>query len=342
MSIHIRTGLLIVAFAAVPFLLAGPLAAEESKAAKESGAAPTVYVLQMPDDGARFHVTRQLDRGSMLLTLRSNAVVDTPPTIVLRPSPEAPPVTVVAVSEGRGTWRVTHDLLKAKDLNGTIALQVGTKMQSGPLMLQPVVTPRYGGHLIAVCGRDLEVLHNPTQGSFTVYAGETKLGGAPLIVLSEPRAAEVRLVAVEGQNGVWRVQDEQLRNTKARGVLRLNVDGKDCETELVLVGAHGGRIVSWAQGPRYEVVPDTGTIYFIDETWEGRPYTIESPTVVYGTGETARVMRLEPVPNEPRAYRVVGANARFTDPGDARLRLTLFGKSLETSLGLSGLHVGVR
>src|SRR5205085_8341935 len=115
--------------------------------------------------------------------------------------------------------------------------------------------------------------------------------------------------------------------------LRLMVNGRPCETNLALA-PHGGQIVTVENGPRFEVVRDVKTsaytFYALDEQLNGKAYTVENPQVVVTTAEGPRTVALVPVAGEQRAWRLAGLEGGVTEPGDARLRFTLFGRSLET------------
>jgi hypothetical protein len=340
---HFRQLVLVGALALAPLALASRSFAEDTRPASAG------YVLVFPDNGARFHVTRDLATGTMVFTTADSTVITEAPVFTLRSASSPKDVTVTAVAGERGTWRVTHDLLKSEQFDGTMVILAGGKKYTSPLVLKAVRTPRHGGQLISLCSGEVEVVHDLSAGTLMVYTAEdVKVSEPPVVALTEPKdAGEVKLTAVAGEPNAWQAKNDLFKSTKVCGVLKAKLDGRPCEAELVFIGAHGGRIVKWQGGPRYELVADPNakngyTIYFLDETWDGKAYTIENPEIVWGTGPDARTVRLEPIPDEPRAYRVADVDGGFSRPGDARLRLTLFGKTLETGLGVSGLHLGVR
>ena len=332
-------------FALAGALTLAPLAFAATAAAEDTRPASAGYVLVFPDNTAKFHVTRDLSTGSMVFVSSDPKVtISDAPIITLRSSTNPKDVTVTAVQGERGAWIVTHDLLKEERFDGSMAIVVGEKKYTSPLVLTAVRTPRHGGQLLTLCSGDVEVVHDLSAGTLSIYAPEdAKLSEAPVVALTEPKdAGEVKLQPIAGKPNAWQAKSDLFKSTKVCAVLKANVDGKACEADIVFLGTHGGRIVKWADGPRYEIVPTTNTIYFLDDTWNGKTYTIENPEVVWGTGEHARVVRMEPVPNEPRAYRLVGAGANLSEPGDATLRLTLFGKTLTTGLGVSGPRLSLR
>jgi len=116
----------------------------------------------------------------------------------------------------------------------------------------------------------------------------------------------VTLTRVAGKDGVWTSTHKTFKTTLTSARIRLLVNGKACEAPLTFGSSRGGQLVTVAGGPTMEVVhdPKAGhyTFYAVDETINGKAYSIENPTVVYGD----RTYTLTRVEGEPRAWRLVG------------------------------------
>ena len=158
-------------------------------------------------------------------------------------------------------------------------------------------------------------------------------GSEALVLLRGPSGTgkSTRAIAVARQNKIYFMIDD--------GLL---VNGSPCEAPLVYGAGHGGQVVAVTGGPSFEVVHDAAegcyTFYAVDETIDGKTYTVENPTVVVG-GRTYNLTRVE---NEPRAWRVIGIDTAGSDARDGQLNFTLLGKTLSTRVGLSGLGAGVK
>jgi hypothetical protein len=322
-------------------------------------------VVAFSDVGARFNVSHDAKLGTMTFRLAddSRVKIADAPTVTLRTDAGPKDVTLVAVQGQPNTWTLTHEALRAATIDGSMKIVVDGRPYTTTLVTTgdvPVVEPagmttkvvaKHGGHVIAFpeCGGHIEVVRDAATGTLTVYSlmGEdVKIVDAPVITVTETAGPKtISLVKVDGETVAWRTSNPIFKTTTISNArIKLLVDGKPCETALVFGGAsRGGQIVTFDGGPRFEVVRDpkvnTYTFYQLDETLEGRPVVIEQPpTVVWGE----RTYPLVAVPNEPRAWRLAGIDAGATPPGDARLRLSLFGRSLETRVGLSGLGIDVR
>jgi hypothetical protein len=298
------------------------------------------YELVLPDGGVRFQVTRDLPRGTMHFTTAGLQKVTAPPVFTLQSADMPEAITVQAVAGEDGTWRLSHALLTSEQFEGTVSVQVEDRKYTAPLVLRVVHSPRHGGHFLEMCHGLVEAVHLLSSGTVTVYFPEnSKLTETPVIALSEPAgASEVVLQAVPGRRSVWKAQSPLFKTTKVAGALRARIDGEYCEAEIVFVGVHGGRIVKWPGGLRYEIAPDPNAkngylVYFLDDTWAGKAYTIERPMIVWGTGANAQSFKLEPFDHGQRAYRIPGVGVNRLRPEDGRLRLSLAGRTLETTLG---------
>lgn len=335
-------------------------------AEEEVVVAPDGRVIAFSDVGAKFNVSHDPKLGTMTFRLADDSKVKLTdaPTVTLKTAAGPKDVTLVAVQGQPNAWTLSHEALRAATIDGSMKIVVDGRPYTTTLVTSesvPVVEPagmttkvvaRHGGHVLSLptCGAHIEVVRDPATGALTVYslAGEdVKIIDPPSIIVTEtagPRT--ISLVKVDGETVAWRVSDPVFKTTTLSNArIRLMVDGKPCETALVFgSGAtRGGQVVVFDGGPRFEVVRDpklnTYTFYQLDETLQGRPVVIEQPpTVVWGE----RTYPLVTVPGEPRAWRLAGIDAGTTPPGDARMRLSLFGRSLETRLGLSGLGVDVR
>jgi hypothetical protein len=322
-------------------------------------------VVAFDDVGARFNVQHDAKLGTMTFRLADDAKVRiaSAPTVTLRTDAGPRDVALVAVDGQPNTWRLSHEVLRSETIDGTMKIVVDGRPYTTSLVaaaatdapagavVETKVVAKYGGRVISFpdCGGNIEVVQDPATGTLTVYSlmGEdVKIVDAPVITVTEeagPRT--ISLVKVDGETVAWRVSNPVFKTTTLQNArIKIMVDGKPCETALVTSAAgRGGEIVTIDGGPRFEVVRDVKTnaytFYQLDETIEGRPVVIEQPpAVVWGE----RTYPLVAVPGEPRAWRLAGIDAAATPPGDARLRVSLFGRSLETNVGLSGIGIGVK
>lgn len=307
------------------------------------------------DNGAKFEIAREQTAGKMTFKLVDSSVkITDAPVVTLQTSEGPQEVTLIPVAGQTNTWYFTNDVIRRDRFDGTMAIVVDGKTYTQSLVavtpgaaVPPTVPggtalklePRHGGRVVTFtdCGASVEVLHDPATGSVTIYSFEdVTLNDAPVLVVNGPTSQNLTLTRLEGANGAWVIKHDTLKAKAVMGTLRIMINGKPCTTTL-----RGGNIVEISGGPRWEVVPMADNryrFYVVDERIDNRPVVVERPTVVYGE----RTYTLTPVPGEPRAYDLVGLDAGTTPPGDAMLRFTLFGKSLESRVGLSGLHVGVK
>ena len=234
-----------------------------------------------------------------------------------------------------------------KTYTSPILLSTGV-VATGPVVR---VSPRHGGRIIAFneCAANVEILQDPATGTLTIYSFEdVQILEAPVITVTQTEGPVTATVTkVEGQPGVWRVTNNAFKTTSVAGRIRVMVNGKPCEAPLTFAaGTRGGEVVTVEGGPRFEVVRDDRarayTFYALDETINGKPYVVENPQVVVTTREGPRTVVLTPVEREPRAWRMVGLEGGVSEPLDGRLKFTLFGKSLETRLGLSGFAIDAK
>jgi hypothetical protein len=342
----------VLAALALPVLfVALPASADDEvvRPGVEAPSTPGTYVLSFPDGAARFHVVRDLSTGTMIFRTAEGTTVTKAPVITLRSAGEKE-VVLTAVAADKGSWKINHEALKADKFDGTIAVIVGDRTLTTPLMLEPmrVGAARKGGQLLRLtdCGKNVEIVQDVNTGSITVYSTEeVKLVG-PVLVVTEPKdAGEIKFVEVSGEPGAWRATHATLKTVTLDGKFRVTIDGKVCETQMVFAGPHGGRIVRVANGPRFEVVQDPKTgyvLYALDETIDGKTVVIENPKVTWTTAEGPKTVVLQPVENQSRAWRLVGLDGSVREPGDARLSFTLFGRTLDTALGLTNTGVSLR
>jgi hypothetical protein len=345
MRIHVG----VLAVLAVPALaLSLPSRAIADEVVRAEANAP--YTLSFPDTNARFHVTRDMKDGSLVFRAAEGTIVTKAPVVTLRTATGPKEVVLTATAADKGSWRVAHELLKADKFDGTVAVIVGERTYTTPLVLEPMRTARHGGQLLRMtnCGKNVEIVQDLNTGTVTVYCIDEIKFSDPVLVVSEVKDAdtgEVKFVAVNGEPGTWRATNAMLKTPGLDGTLRVMVDGKVCEAPLAFHGTRGGRIVRVANGPRFEVVQDPKSgyvIYALDETIDGKAVVIENPKVTWTTTEGPQTVALVPVENQPRAWRLAGIDGGVRAPGDARLSFTLFGRTLETGLGLSGAGVNLR
>jgi hypothetical protein len=313
-----------------------------------------VRVLVFGDGAARFNVERDATAGRMTFRLADPAVkIDRAP-VVLMTTDAGPQEVVLTPVEGRpGEWYWAGDAVKTERFDGSMRVVVAGKSYTSPLTTvwtsdgqTVVVKARHGGRVLAMsdCGASVEVVQDPVTGTLTIYSFEdVVVTEAPVITITETTGPTVvTLTKVEGQNGVWVTKNESFKTTTTSARIRLLVNGKPCEAALVYGSGRGGKMVKVDGGPSWEVVRDDKagyyTFYAVDETYDGKTYVVENPTVVVD-GKTYNLTRVE---GEPRAWRLVGLDAAGSDARDGQLNFTLFGKTLSTRLGLSGFGIGVK
>ncbi|MFO0932294.1 MAG: hypothetical protein U1E39_06250 [Planctomycetota bacterium] len=343
--------------ALVPFVTAG----EPAKGPDAAAAKPVSRVLEFGDGAARFHVERDAKAGRMTFRLDDPSVkLERAPVVVMTTDSGPKEITLVPVAGQPGTWVWTGDAVRDDRFSGTMRVVVAGKPYSAPFatawtgdstsagctLPSGGFHPRHGGHALAFpdCGARVEVVQDPATGALTIYSNEdVTVTSAPVITVTERTTpVVVTLTKVDGQDGVWTTTHESFKSTTTSARVRLLVNGKPCETALVYATTRGGDLVTVTDGPSFEVVRDAKsgayTFYAVEETWEGKPYTVENPTVVVD-GRTYNLKRVE---GEPRAWQLVGLDTAGSDARDGQLNFTLFGKTLSTRVGLSGLGVGVK
>ena len=310
-------------------------------------------VLVFGDGVAQFHVERDVAARRMTFRQADPALrLDGAPVVVVS-SPTGPKEVALMAVEGQpGVWTWSHEAVATTRFDGTMRVVVAGKPYTSPLASvwtrarAACRAARYGGRLMALpdCGAEVEVVQDLRTGTLTIYSFEdVVVTEAPVLTVTQDGGpAEITMTRVAGKDGVWVTKHELLRTTTTKAHIRLLVNGKPCETPLVYASNRGGHLVRVTDGPSLEVVRDaqggTTTFYAVDETYNGKPYTVENPTVVIG----GRTYQMTPVAGEPRAWRAVGLDTAGSDATDGQLNFTLFGKTLSTRLGLSGLGVNVR
>jgi hypothetical protein len=340
----------VLAALTLPALATLPASADEAvRPGSEVPSTPGTYILAFPDNGARFHVTRDLATGTVMLRAAEGTVVTKAPVVTLRTATGSKEVVLTAVAADKGSWKITHDAFKTERFgDGTIAVIVGDRTLTTPFVLEPMRVSRRGGNLLRLAdsGKNVEILQDLKTGSITVYTTDDVKIVDPVLVLTEPKdAGEIKFVAVTEEPGAWRVTHESLKTVNVDGTFRTTIDGKVYETPMVFYGTHGGRIVRVANGPRFEVVRDAKTgyvLYGLDETIDGKAVVIENPKVTWTSTEGPKTVVLQPVENQPRAWRLVGLDGSVREPADARLSFTLFGRTLDTALGFTNTGVSLR
>lgn len=345
------------------FAFAAPLAALvllcAAPAVRADDAKPQARVIVFEKGVARFDTTRDPATGRLTFRLADPAVkIADAPFVVFQTDSGPKEVRLTAVEGQPGTWYVTNDIVKRDRFDGTMRILVNGKTYEAPIWtevtatptstteLVRVPTPRHSGRVIAfdACGAYAEIVQDASTGQLTIYSfDDVKFVEAPVITIVDTTGPVTTTVTeLPGQPGVWRVTHDAFKTQKVMGRVRVMVNGKPCETTL-----RGGRIVTVEGGPAFEVVrdyasPGSYTFYTVEEQWNGKPYTIENPSVILTTPEGPRTVQLTRVPNDPRAWRLVGLDANVREPLDGSLKFTLFGKSLETRLGLSGAGIEVK
>jgi hypothetical protein len=322
-------------------------------------------VIAFGDSGVRFDVMHDASAGTMTFRMADDVKVRVAdaPKVTLQTADGPRDVTLVAVEGQPNTWRLSHAVLRETSFDGTMHIVVDGKTFDAPLVATAgpapagaTVVARFGGRVLALpeCDASVEVVHDAATGTITVYSlagDDVKITSDPVVLVKETAGPKtITLTKVDGEVVAWRVSNPVFKTTTiADARIRVTVNDKPCETALVLAAggaSRGGQIVTIQGGPRFEVVRDTKagawTFYQLDETIEGKPVLIEEPPVVVLSGPTPRTVTLVPVEGQPRAWRLAGVDAGVSAPLDGRLRVSLFGKSLEANLGLSGVGVGIR
>src|SRR5262245_59890200 len=335
-------------------LVAAPFATADDVAVKSD------QVIVFGDGVARFTWVHDRDAGTVTFRSADPAVRISNPVVVVNTDAGPKEVALVAVDGQPGAWRLTHQTLRGAKFtrfDGTMKVVVAEKPYEAPLVVTDVAVPapgeprepaakfvaRHGGFVVAFpdCAAHIEAVLDRDTGTITIYALDEniKIVDAPTIVVTETQKPQtITLTKVTGETLTWRVVNSAFKTTTVSAKIRLMVDGKPCEAPLSFA-PNGGRILTVQGGPRFEVVTDekanTYTFYAIDETLNGKAVVIDTPPqVVWDTPEGPRTVTLVPVEREPRAWRLVWADASVSRPADARLRFTLFGKTLETNVGL--------
>jgi hypothetical protein len=341
---------------------------DQQPADKPADAAETketeANVIRFEND-VRLNVQHDVSTGALTFRAADPSVRLAQPPVVLVGTREYP-----LVMAEPGVWRVSNEAFRVATLSDAkVRIVADGRTFTSPLVLRTsatrlptATTARFGGQVVRLseCNAEVEVVRDPATGMLTLHpVGTLKIVEAPSVVVTtteEKSPTTVSFTKVDGQGNVWRVTHPTFRTTTTTTTttttamptarIRVLVDGRTCEAPLVWTSRRGGQMITVNGGPRFEVVPDpanrTYTFYAVDEVIDGRPYVVENPQVVVRTGEGTRTYTLAPVPGEQRAWRMVGLDAGVREPLDGMLRFTLGGRSLETSVGLSGLHVGVR
>ena len=320
-----------------------------------------VRILVLGGDAARFEVERDAAAGRMTFHLADETTkLDGAPVIVMASDTGPKEITLTAVEGRPGTWSWTNDAVKALTFEGSMRVIVAGKRYTAPLSTvwvgeaatdgwakEPVpAKARHGGRILLLqnCGASVEILQDLKTGTVTVYGCERMVvTEAPVITVTESEGpASVTLTRVVGEDGAWTMKHEAFKTKTSIARIQVVVDGKSCEVPLVYGASRGGQVVTVADGPSFELVRDaktgTYTFYALDETIDGKAYTVENPKVVHG-GKTYDLVRVE---GEPRAWRLVGLDGKGSDSRDGQLNFTLFGKTLSTRVGLSGFGVDVK
>ncbi len=353
---------------ALPAALAALLFSASLVAAGEPGqgpdapvAKPTTRVLVFGDSTARFHVERDATAGRMTFRLADPKVkLEGAPVVVMTTDGGSKEVTLMPVEGQPGTWVWAGDAVRDDRFNGTMRVVVAGKPYAAPFTTvwtsettagrQPMAPgsfrTQHGGRVLSLpdCGTRVEVVQDSNTGTLTIYStSEVIVTSAPVITVTETTTpAVVTLTKVDGQDGVWTTTHESFKSKTTSASVRLLVNGKPCEAALVYATSRGGDLVTVSDGPSFEVVRDTKTgtytFYGVEETYAGKAYTLENPTVVV-EGRTYNLTRVD---GEPRAWQLVGLDAAGSDGRNGQLNFTLFGKTLSTRVGLSGIGIGVK
>jgi hypothetical protein len=343
----------LAAVASVLFVTSVASADDKDKSPATPPAKAKARVLVFGDGVTRFNVERDRTAGRMTFRLADPAMrIERAPVVVMTTESGPQEVTLTAVEGQPGAWLWTSDSVKAERFDGSMRIVVGGRSYTSPLTsvwttdVPVVLKPRHGGRVLPLtdCGASVEVVQDPATGTLTIYSFENVVvTEAPIVTITESKGpTTLILTKVEGKDGVWMARNETFRTSTTSARIRLLVNGKACEAPLVYGSARGGQIVTVTGGPSFEVVrdPNAGayTFYATDETIDGKPYTVENPVVVIHD----RTYPLTRVEGEPRAWRLIGLDSDGSDSRDGQLNFTLFGKTLSTRLGLSGLGIDLK
>lgn len=325
------------------------LADEVVSAPSAPSARPKSQVLVFGEDAARFHVVRDAAAGRMTFRLADTSVkVECAPVIVTTTDAGSREVAMTAVEGQPGTWVWADDQVRAARFDGTMRVMVAGKPYTSPLttVWTGETVARHGGHVLALaaCGGSVEVVQDPATGTLTIYSSEdVVVTEAPVITVTETTGpATVTVTKLEGSEGVWVAKHEHFKTRTTSARIRLLVNGTPCEAPLVYGVGRGGQTYVVEGGPSFEVVRDpkdgTYTFYAVEDTLDGKGYTVEHPTMVV----SGRSYELTRVDGEPRAWRLAGLDTAGSDARDGQLNITLLGKTLSTRVGLSGVGLGVK
>ena len=318
-------------------------------------------VLVFGDGAARFNVERDPAMGRMTFRLADPALkVDSAPVVLMTKDAGGKEIVLLPVDGQPGVWTWSNDAVKAETFDGTMRVVVAGKTYTSPLATvwtsrapaeafsrEPAaLKARFGGRVLMLpaCGTSVEVVQDLQTGTLTIYSAEdVVVTEAPVITVTESKGPSVvTLTKVDGKPGVWTAKNDGFKTTTMSAKIRLLVNGKPCEAPIVFGSSRGGQMVPVVGGPSFEVVRDpkegTYTFYALDETYDGKAYTVENPNV-FVDGHTYQLTRVE---GEPRAWRLVGLDAAGSDARNGQLNFTLLGKTLSTRVGLSGVGVNVK
>jgi len=308
-------------------------------------------VLVFGDGAARFHVQRDVSAKRMTFRSADPALhLESAPVVVMNTADGPREVTLTAVEGQSGVWVWSDEAVATERFDGSMRVIVAGKTYTSQLApvwtAEQIRAARYGGRVLALadCGASVEVVQDMATGTLTIYSFEdVVVTEAPVITVTAANGpTKVTLTKVASKNGVWVTTHETFRTPTTKATIRLLVNGRPCEASLVYGATRGGRLLAVDGGPNFEVVHDSKaghyTFYAVDEMYNGKAYTVENPTVVMN-GRTYNMTRVE---GEPRAWRLAGLDTAGSDSRDGQLNFTLFGKTLSTRLGFSGLGVDVR
>ena len=257
---------------------------------------------------------------------------------------------LLAEADGQpGVWIWTNDAVRAERFDGSLQVVIAGHTYTTPLETvwevdgptDALLHPKHGGNIVPLteCGSNVEIVQDTAAGTLTIYPLDaTPFVGTPSVTFVDPKVVgTVTVTEVDGQTGVWTARHVAFKVARTPSILHMHLGGKACDASIFgLVALHGGRVVVVEGGPTFEIVRDpkdgTYAFYALEDTYDGKPYAVDSPVVVVG-GRTYELTRIE---GTPRAWRLVGLAPAGVGPRDGRFTFKLQGVARTTEIDLAG------
>jgi hypothetical protein len=313
------------------------------------------------------------------------------PVLVLRDGGTSRTVHAIQVAGDRGVWRFDDPALRNANVDASLRIAgrdgpLEASFGAAAVVPEGTAAPREGWaerrgpmFLSTASGR-FETVHDGEAGTITVVArtpanAMLELERAPTLALRLPSGEKsLTLERVEGRAGTWRVQAEELKGALPLGTLRVDVDGRREEAQLISSGdalptpasaeappaadpmregpvparLRSSGVVVLADGMvRLKVTPSpTGDSLTLEplSSRDARALGTATPEIVLSGSEGERALRATALADRSEGW-TVNDPAILSARGEMRVRVTIEGKTHEAPLVLSndaavGLHGG--